>query len=172
MSLDLGRCCQGGSRGTVPQVPVCAMYSHWPTPRPVFPPASAVSQAVRRGWAWWESLFHHSSLGRDKQWSCHCTLPPSSLTVDCPHPSCWRDCRPGAGCRVVSQEGWLVGLGAAASWQGEPTHARANTAGQAEPVGRGISGVGGPGREWVQPPDSRGGLPATGPIHDSGLLQP
>lgn len=75
-------------------------------------------------------------------------LPPSppypalKPTLSCRHPSYWRDCCPGVSCRVVSQAGWLVGLGAVASWQGEPAHARASRAGQAGPVGERSSGCG------------------------------
>lgn len=60
-----------------------------------------------------------------------------SPTLCSRHPSCWKGCCPGGGCRAASQVGWPAGPEAAASWQGEPARARASTAGPAGPVGTG-----------------------------------
>ena len=74
--------------------------------------------------------------------------PEPSPTLCCRHPSCWRGCCPGGGCRAASQAGWPADPGAAASWQGVPTRARASTAGKAGPVGTG--GRGRLGRPWAR----------------------
>lgn len=65
-----------------------------------------------------------------------------SPTLCCRHPSCWSGCCPGGSCRAASRAGWLEASGALASWQGEPAHARASTAGQARPVGTGAREAG------------------------------
>ena len=79
-----------------------------------------------------------------------------SPTLCCHHPSCWRGCCPGGGCRVGSQVGWLVGSGAAASSQGELVRARTSTARKAGPVGTGTREAG-----QTMGLGSRAGHPAT-----------